>query len=860
MAIQSHGGNVQFSAASKSSLDDAHAAAPDVDLAFVDAVQIALPAELELAVPDSRPVIVVDDGTALTNELARQLSVLRSVVVLSPVAGASEGLPASIPRVTFSNYSEKELQSVLRNIESRFGVPSGFLFQFNDSETDMEQLGWALMAAKHLSAALRTPVDGGRAFFVCVARMDGKLGITSGQNNVPGSVEDVLSAQRGAAFGLCKTLDLEWPHVFCRGVDVAKDLVAAKAASLLIKELSCPNLTLRETGYCRLGNRWTSVSRPLFDSPDSPVGPGSKADFTKDDVLLVTGGARGITPICIAELAKRVGGGTFFLLGRSNLIEEPSWAHRKEGKELEKAGMDELKSAWKAGKGSKPTPTEHKKLIDRINGSREVLDSLDVIKRAGGTAHYFACDVGDRASVEVVLEKIRTSFGLAVTGLFHAAGVLRDKLVEKKALSDFKMVYGVKVQGLEILLQSLGTQVDTLRHLVVFSSLAGFHGNMGQSDYAMANDALSKMVHRFSQAHPSCRGRALCFGPWDGGMVTPALKARFQAMGVQIIPRKGGAKQVAALLTLPGPGRAQCLVGNWGLPPVAPLATHLTVKATHLSPSSGHNEWLLDHAIQGNPTLPMTVAIGYLGKVTAQLHPGWHLSCLEECKFFNGVPFAADQECEVRMMRQDHDTSGSELRVQATLFKQNNKKMMPTFQAIVVLSRKGPAQPPSFDGKESLTKQDGSQLSGAEMYDNVTLFHGPKFQGFERTLNVDGESCTMVTNKMPVELSLEHQAGQGHFALGNFSLDYFTADLCYQAALVWVRKNFGMASLPNFAAKYQQFKTIQFGQSYFSTLVMEEGTGATRTGDWYLYDANGVVHAKATGIRITMSPTLKWTK
>ena len=37
--------------------------------------------------------------------------------------------------------------------------------------------------------------------------------------------------------------------------------------------------------------------------------------MTKDDVLLVTGGARGITPLCLASLAGRIGGGTDFLLG-----------------------------------------------------------------------------------------------------------------------------------------------------------------------------------------------------------------------------------------------------------------------------------------------------------------------------------------------------------------------------------------------------------------------------------------------------------------------------------------------------------------------------------------------------------------
>jgi len=114
-------------------------------------------------------------------------------------------------------------------------------------------------------------------------------------------------------------------------------------------------------------------------------------------------------------------------------------------------------------------------------------------------------------------------------------------------------------------------------------------------------------------------------------MVNAALKAHFQAMGVQIIPRDGGAVQVAALLTLPGPDRIQCLVGNWGLPPVAPLATRATVKAQMKCPRNGGNTFLDAHVIQGTPTLPMTVACGFLGAVVSRLHPGWLLHSLEDC-------------------------------------------------------------------------------------------------------------------------------------------------------------------------------------------------------------------------------------
>ena len=103
---------------------------------------------------------------------------------------------------------------------------------------------------------------------------------------------------------------------------------------------------------------------------------------------------------------------------------------------------------------------------------------------------------------------------------------------------------------------------NKLRHVVVFSSLAGFHGNKGQSDYAMANDVLNKAAHVLSTVIPTTRVRALDFGPWDGGMVNAQLKAMFIAGGVEIIPYKEGAQIVAAMLT--DSKCIQGLVGNWG--------------------------------------------------------------------------------------------------------------------------------------------------------------------------------------------------------------------------------------------------------------------------------------------------------
>eukprot|EP00451_Oxyrrhis_marina_P054253 CAMPEP_0204506614 /NCGR_PEP_ID=MMETSP0471-20130131/109330_1 /ASSEMBLY_ACC=CAM_ASM_000602 /TAXON_ID=2969 /ORGANISM="Oxyrrhis marina" /LENGTH=3079 /DNA_ID=CAMNT_0051511623 /DNA_START=34 /DNA_END=9271 /DNA_ORIENTATION=+ len=566
---------------------DAEAAAREVTLSYAATQPISLPAKCTMQF-GRRPVLVVDDGTAFTDELCKSFAAsgIQSVVVCFASAWqrCERTLPA--PSIVLADRSEAALQAMISEITAKHGDPCGLVYQHCDLDTsdDHEQLRWSILAAKHLSPALHKPIDGARCFFVVVAHL-GNSGCLGVQNEVAGTgdVEDgdnsltsVLRAQRGAAFGLCKALDLEWGHIFCRGIDVSNSLAAPRAAELVCNEVFCPDVSIREVGYDRTEQRYTTVAKPLKEGS----GGATRAAFTSSDVLMVTGGGRGITPVCLSALAARVQGGTYFLLGRSKLTDDPAWSAGipSEGKALEAAAMAHLKAEFAAGRGAKPTPKAHQNLCRSVRDAREVRESLEMIQKRGGKAVYMSCDANDVGQVRKALAKIKSEYNLAVTGIVHAAGVLRDKKVENKASEDFDMVYGVKVTGLANLLTALSSaERHQIKHLVVFSSLAGFHGNAAQTDYAMANDALSKMAHRFGATHSNCSVRALCFGPWDGGMVTPALKAMFTSQGVQIIPRKQGAEQVAALLTMSGKDRSQVLVGNWGLPPVAPLSERLSI-------------------------------------------------------------------------------------------------------------------------------------------------------------------------------------------------------------------------------------------------------------------------------------------
>ena len=79
--------------------------------------------------------------------------------------------------------------------------------------------------------------------------------------------------------------------------------------------------------------------------------------------------------------------------------------------------------------------------------------------------------------------------------------------------------------------------------MVLFSSVAGRYGNRGQCDYAAANEVLNKVAQYEKQKRGnSCLVKSINWGLWDGGMVTPELKALFLQRNIHIIPQALGVK------------------------------------------------------------------------------------------------------------------------------------------------------------------------------------------------------------------------------------------------------------------------------------------------------------------------------
>jgi NAD(P)-dependent dehydrogenase (short-subunit alcohol dehydrogenase family) len=563
---------------------------------------------------------------------------------------------------------------------------------------------------------------------------------------------------------------------------------------------------------------------------------------TSETVFLVSGGAKGITAQCVVKLAERYGA-RFILVGRSSYeaAPEPAWAVAVADEVgLKRAAMEALTAA-----GERPTPRRVQQMVRHVLSQREISATLRAVAAAGGEAVYVAADVTDAAALQRAAAKGAAQIG-PIKGVIHGAGLVADKLIHQKAVEDFDRVVAVKVEGLNNLLAC--APPEQLDYLVLFSSVAGFYGNVGQVDYAIANEILNKTAHQVRVRHPHCRVVAVDWGPWDGGMVSPALKAQLADRGIQVIPVDEGTEILVDLLAekrAPGSQPAQVVVGS---PMPAPsrgqpdgertyrVRRRLTLEA---------NPFLGDHVIGGYPVLPTVCAAGWMIGTCEQLYPGYRFAKIWDYRALKGIVFdeslAEMYVMDVKARPAEDVEDGIAF---DTLIWSETSSGLPRYHysAQVVLRRELPARPDAV----AVTMAAPDHLDGATFYRDGTLFHGPSFQGIQEVLRIDEEGLTMRC-RLPA-LSWETQ---GQFAVNSFN-PYLT-DVQLQSLLVWSKRTFGYGGLPLRIQGAIQYRTTRFGEETFASMQVQASTPRSLVADVIVHDKAGVPYMKVLGAEITLS-------
>jgi acyl transferase domain-containing protein len=559
-------------------------------------------------------------------------------------------------------------------------------------------------------------------------------------------------------------------------------------------------------------------------------------------VFVVSGGAKGITAKCVIKLAQQYGC-KFILLGRSELIEEPDFA---EGcfveAVLKKRIMEEFITT-----GGKPTPMNVQKLYNQITSSREIKKTLATIKAAGGDAKYLSVDVTDVSAMLVEIPQAAEGFG-AVTGIIHGAGNLADKLIEKKTDEDFEKVYTAKVQGLENLLNCIPS--SQLQHLVLFSSVTGFYGNIGQSDYAIANEILNKSAHLVKQQHPECHVVAINWGGWDSGMVTQELKKEFARRGIDIIPVDAGAQMLVNELN-PVHDSTQVVIGSPMILPPVPLGTELCTYRVRRRLKAEANPFLRDHTISGNLVLPATCAVSWISNVCKELYPGYIFFNDTNFKVLKGITFNSSlAPSHIVELQETSKLDGYEVNLQARIFSElPNGKINYHFSAAIQLVRELPPSPiyNNFNSNED----NQITLRGKQFYqqDPSSLFHGATFQEIQRILNISPEKITAECLWKPISSEVA----------GQFPIDWlnpYATDLSTHPLWIWLYHYHQQICLPGQMERFEQFEEIPVNELYYVSCEVKQKTATGISADFIIHDANGKVFLRLLGTKGIILPKL----
>lgn len=677
----------------------------------------------------------------------------------------------------------------------------------------VRRLADAVLVAKHAHPRLSV-AGSGRAAFLTITRVDGGLGLRGEQ--------PTGAAILGAVGGLVKTLSREAPRLFCRSVDLAPELDADAAAAAVLAELYDAAPDTGEVGVDGAGVRWTAEPGPATDDDEA----GALA-ISPEDVIVVSGGARGVTARCVVALARRCPA-EFVLLGRTKLAEEPAWARGVADADLRAAAVSAL-----AADGALPAPRDVRAIEQELLARREIHATLQALLDAGARARYIAADVTDSAAVRQALR----ADAPRVTAVVHGAGALADALLPDKTASDIRRVFGPKLAGLRHLLEALSGA--PLRHVVLFSSVAGIFGNPGQADYAVANEALNRWAVSLSASDPRLRATAIAWSAWDGGMVTPELRDVFLTRGVSLLAPADGAQ---AFVEQFAEGRTETclLIGpnaalEQGPPPavtanhdIAGLATEPVIRA---------------HQIGRHPVLPATVVIGWMIHAAERSQPGRQVVDCRDFAVLNGIVFddALGGGHRVRL----EPAGGDGLLVRATVH--SDAIAAAHYTATLLLADAPPPAPcPRHDWPGE--RLGAGPEDGVDVYDRATLFHGPALQGIRRILQQD-----------PTRLVVECRLADPPLAGGAFAGACYSpalADVTLQAPSVLGHALLGSACLPAAIARLELFAPLP-GGSPFVVIVDEPRPAAGRlTVTATACDPDGRVLLRMTGVEVVSTPNL----
>lgn len=582
------------------------------------------------------PVAVADDSRLLSDLHLNSISVGQLVVEASRRLGLRPpASPTDYARATVAEVAQAlEEQAPAGTAGEASGPPAGVGTWVRPFTVDLipralpqrsfpatEERGWRVIAPPDLPIAGALPgLLEGTGIALCLPAEPGErhavLFVEAARAalaapTAKGPLRFALIQQGGTGGGFARTLHLEVPDATTTVIDLPLD--HPDAASWAAAEVAVAS-GYTEAHYDADGNRRVPVLRLLSASGENGALP-----IGADDVLLVTGGGKGIAAECALDLA-RSSGARLALLGRS-LPEQDA----------------------------------------------ELAANLERMAAAGITLLYASADVTDAATVAAAVARVEIELG-PVTAVLHGAGANSPRLLSAIDEAGFLRTVAPKTAGLRNVLDALSAMgPDRLRLLVTFGSIIARTGLRGEADYAIANEWLARATERFAREHPGCRCLTLEWSVWAGVGMGERLGTleSLMAQGISPIPPEAGVELLRDLISRDLSTVSIVATSRYGEVPTLeaerpdlPLLRYLETPRVHVpgvelvvdaEVSADTDPHLADHVFRGEPLFAAVLGLEAMAQAAMALAGTDEIPVFEDAVFARPVAVPPGRSTTIRV-------------------------------------------------------------------------------------------------------------------------------------------------------------------------------------------------------------------
>ncbi len=271
-----------------------------------------------------------------------------------------------------------------------------------------------------------------------------------------------------AAAGLLKTIHLEYRRSIMKWLTIPNTLSPSKIIKAVHFELSSNDMQIMIRYNENMERFFFCAETPAEHLPGGP-------ELISGDVIVVTGGARGITYDHVRILTEEYEVAVA-LIGSSPLI--------------------------------------------TVNND-EKYQNIMSLRAKNITVKYYQCDVSSANNVKKVIKRIKQEMG-PVKGIIHGAGMSSYHRFRDLDEKTYMRAVEVKVHGCMNILKYLGHKgMSQLKLFHVISSVLARTGMRNQASYVFANSWLDEMIHVFRHEYPAVHAVSIGYTVWrDTGMAS----------------------------------------------------------------------------------------------------------------------------------------------------------------------------------------------------------------------------------------------------------------------------------------------------------------------------------------------------